>query len=90
VIIGVFNNGFDRAFRYSAGTITTYPATAQSWMTANGINKWGQVVGSTLVNDTVRAYVRQANGAVVLLPYYGPMERRTTLTPLTTSARSRA
>jgi probable HAF family extracellular repeat protein len=72
VIVGTINEGFARPFRYSPGVITTYPATADSWMSASDINESGQVVGSTLVNGTVRAYVRHANGTVVLLPHSGP------------------
>lgn len=73
VIVGtIVRDGYARAFRYSAGTITTYSASPDNWMNAHDINASGQVVGSTLVNDTVRAYVRQANGTVHLLPHFGP------------------
>ena len=71
VIVGTISNGFSRAFRWSAGAITTYPATEETWMKATGINSNGLIVGSTLRNDTVRGYVRLADGTVVLLPYYG-------------------
>jgi probable HAF family extracellular repeat protein len=72
VIVGtIVRDGYSRAFRYSPGTITTYPASSANWMNAEDINESGQIVGSTLVNDTVRAYVRLADGTVQLLPHYG-------------------
>lgn len=75
VIVGdIIDGGVTRGFRYSAGTMTTWPATADSWISANDVNDLGQIVGSTLIEDTVRAYVRHANGTVALLPYWGPSD----------------
>jgi uncharacterized membrane protein len=72
VIVGtIVRDGYSRAFRYSSGSITTWPASPDNWMNADDINESGQIVGSTLVNDTARAYVRLANGTVSLLPYFG-------------------
>ena len=41
-------------------------------MSAEGINESGQETGSVMLNGAYSAYVRHANGTVVVLPQYGP------------------
>ena len=71
VIVGYIDEGNVRAYRYSAGSMTTY-LSPEGYISAQEINKSGQIVGSIRVTGTLRAYVRQADGSLDLLPYGGP------------------
>jgi probable HAF family extracellular repeat protein len=62
VIVGYIDEGNVRAYRYSAGSMTTY-LSPEGYISAQEINKSGQIVGSIRVTGTLRAYVRQADGS---------------------------
>ena len=67
----VDDQGVSRAFRHAAGSMTIFPTAPGTEMSAFGINEGGQIAGATLVNGTMRGYVRHANGVVALLPHFG-------------------
>jgi len=68
------DQGVHHTFRHHAGVMTIFAGGPGTRMSANAINEAGQIAGSTLVNGTYEAYVRQADGDVDLLPHFGDSE----------------